>query len=44
MLGDLDYEIAAFTHGPHIADGARGAVRGFLSAPRSSVQGSEVER
>jgi glyoxylase-like metal-dependent hydrolase (beta-lactamase superfamily II) len=30
VLGDLDYGIAAFTHGPHIADNAREAVRGFL--------------
>ena len=30
VLGELDYEIAAFTHGPEIRDGAREAVRGFL--------------
>jgi glyoxylase-like metal-dependent hydrolase (beta-lactamase superfamily II) len=30
-LGDLEYDIAAFTHGPEIRDGAREAVRGFLS-------------
>jgi glyoxylase-like metal-dependent hydrolase (beta-lactamase superfamily II) len=29
-LGDLDYEIAAFTHGPEIRTGAREAVRAFL--------------
>jgi glyoxylase-like metal-dependent hydrolase (beta-lactamase superfamily II) len=30
VLGELDYSIAAFTHGPEIRDGAREAVRGFL--------------
>jgi glyoxylase-like metal-dependent hydrolase (beta-lactamase superfamily II) len=29
-LGELDYDVAAFTHGPEIRDGAREAVRGFL--------------
>jgi glyoxylase-like metal-dependent hydrolase (beta-lactamase superfamily II) len=29
-LGDLDYEVAAFTHGEHVSDGAREAVRAFL--------------
>jgi glyoxylase-like metal-dependent hydrolase (beta-lactamase superfamily II) len=29
-LGDLKYEVAAFTHGPEIRDNAREAVRGFL--------------
>jgi glyoxylase-like metal-dependent hydrolase (beta-lactamase superfamily II) len=29
-LGDLDYEIAAFTHGPEIRQRAREAVRAFL--------------
>jgi glyoxylase-like metal-dependent hydrolase (beta-lactamase superfamily II) len=29
-LGDLDYEIAAFTHGPEIRHAARAAVRAFL--------------
>jgi glyoxylase-like metal-dependent hydrolase (beta-lactamase superfamily II) len=32
VLGELDYEVAAFTHGPEIRDGAREAVRGFLRA------------
>ncbi|MDP4015207.1 MAG: MBL fold metallo-hydrolase [Candidatus Nanopelagicales bacterium] len=31
VLGELDYKIAAFTHGPEIRTGAREAVRGFLS-------------
>lgn len=31
VLGDVDYSIAAFTHGPHIGVNAREAVRGFLS-------------
>jgi glyoxylase-like metal-dependent hydrolase (beta-lactamase superfamily II) len=30
VLGELDYEIAAFTHGPEIRTGAREAVRAFL--------------
>ena len=30
VLGELDYSVAAFTHGPHVSDGAREAVRGFL--------------
>ncbi len=33
-LGELDYDVAAFTHGPEIRDGAREAVRGFLAARR----------
>jgi len=33
-LGDVDYEIAAFTHGPEIRAGAREAVRRFLSTRR----------
>ncbi len=32
-LADLDYSVAAFTHGPEIRDGAREAVRGFLARP-----------
>jgi glyoxylase-like metal-dependent hydrolase (beta-lactamase superfamily II) len=31
VLGELDYRVAAFTHGPHIADRARDRVRGFLA-------------
>lgn len=31
-LADLDYDIAAFTHGPHIAQHGREAIRGFLKA------------
>lgn len=34
VLGELDYEVAAFTHGPPIHDGARAAVRSFLRQPR----------
>ncbi|MCW2570978.1 MAG: beta-lactamase domain protein [Frankiales bacterium] len=29
-LGELEYDVAAFTHGAHISDGAREAVRAFL--------------
>ncbi|HET8560799.1 MAG TPA: MBL fold metallo-hydrolase [Marmoricola sp.] len=31
-LGELDYDVAAFTHGPEIRDNAREQVRGFLRA------------
>lgn len=31
-LADLDYAVAAFTHGPEIRHGAREAIRGFLAA------------
>jgi glyoxylase-like metal-dependent hydrolase (beta-lactamase superfamily II) len=34
VLGELDYRLVAFTHGPEIRDGAREAVRGFLRRPR----------
>ena len=34
VLGDLDYDLVAFTHGPEIRVGAREAVRGFLRDPR----------
>ena len=30
VLGEVDYRIAAFTHGPEIREGAREAIRGFL--------------
>lgn len=30
VLGDVDYKVAAFTHGPEIRDNAREAIRGFL--------------
>lgn len=30
VLGELDYRIAAFTHGQHVTDGAREQVRTFL--------------
>jgi len=30
VLGELDYDVAAFSHGPEIRDNAREAVRGFL--------------
>lgn len=35
-LGDLKYDVAAFTHGPEIRDNAREAVRSFLSRQRVS--------
>jgi hypothetical protein len=31
VLGELEYDVAAFTHGPHITDRARERVRGFLA-------------
>lgn len=30
-LGELDYEVAGFTHGAHVSTGARAAVRAFLA-------------
>jgi glyoxylase-like metal-dependent hydrolase (beta-lactamase superfamily II) len=30
-LGELDYDVAAFTHGPEMTDNARERIRGFLS-------------
>jgi glyoxylase-like metal-dependent hydrolase (beta-lactamase superfamily II) len=36
VLGEVDYEVAAFTHGPEIRDGAREAVRGFLREKASA--------
>ena len=30
-LGELDFAVAGFTHGPHVADGAQAAVRAFLA-------------
>lgn len=33
-LGELDYEVAAFTHGPEMRDRARDQIRGFLSRRR----------
>lgn len=30
-LGELDYEVAGFTHGPHVSTGARAAVQAFLA-------------
>jgi glyoxylase-like metal-dependent hydrolase (beta-lactamase superfamily II) len=44
-LGEADYQVAAFTHGPEIRDGAREAVRGFLRAKaasdRAGTEGSD---
>ena len=34
-LGDLDYEVAAFTHGPEVRENAREAVRAFLRKRRT---------
>jgi glyoxylase-like metal-dependent hydrolase (beta-lactamase superfamily II) len=31
VLGELDYQTAAFTHGPHVSENARERVRGYLS-------------
>jgi hypothetical protein len=33
-LGELEYDVVAFTHGPEIRDRARDQVRGFLSRLR----------
>jgi hypothetical protein len=34
VLGELEYDVAAFTHGPQITDRAREQVRSFLSRLR----------
>jgi glyoxylase-like metal-dependent hydrolase (beta-lactamase superfamily II) len=34
-LGELDFSVAAFTHGAHVADGAPAALRAFLAGRRS---------
>ena len=34
-LGELDFEVAAFTHGTQVSSGARQAVRAFLAGRRS---------
>ena len=34
VLGELDYDVVAFTHGPEIRTDAREAVRRFLAHPR----------
>jgi len=36
VLGELDYRVAAFTHGPHASDQAREKVRGYLRAASAS--------
>ncbi|MCU1692530.1 MAG: fold metallo-hydrolase [Frankiales bacterium] len=35
VLGELDYEVAGFTHGPHVSVSARDAVRAFLAGRAS---------
>jgi hypothetical protein len=30
VLGEVDYDVVAFTHGPEIRDNARRTVQGFL--------------
>jgi glyoxylase-like metal-dependent hydrolase (beta-lactamase superfamily II) len=37
VLGELDYDVVAFTHGPEIRTGAREAVRGFLRAQQEQA-------
>jgi glyoxylase-like metal-dependent hydrolase (beta-lactamase superfamily II) len=37
VLGELEYDVAAFTHGPEITDGAREKVRRFLSRHRPAA-------
>jgi hypothetical protein len=34
VLGELDYDVAAFTHGREITENARERVRGFLARRR----------
>lgn len=42
-LGELDYDLVAFTHGPEIRDRARERVRGFLTE-RAQRQGARAGR
>ena len=42
VLGELDYEVAAFTHGPHVTEQAREKVRGYL-ADAAAKQGSTTK-
>lgn len=35
VLGELEYEVAAFTHGPEVRERARERVRGFLARKRA---------
>ena len=37
-LGEVDYAVAAFTHGPEITDRARDRVRDFLAAPHPGAR------
>jgi glyoxylase-like metal-dependent hydrolase (beta-lactamase superfamily II) len=39
VLGEVEYDVAAFTHGPEIREGAREAVRGFLRRRRAAHAG-----
>ena len=40
-LAELDYRVAAFTHGPHIGDGARERVRRFVRARSKATRRHE---
>ena len=39
VLGELDYEVAAFTHGPHVTENAREKVRGYLKDADTKAHG-----
>jgi glyoxylase-like metal-dependent hydrolase (beta-lactamase superfamily II) len=39
VLGELEYDVVAFTHGPEITDGARERVRRFLSREAARSRG-----
>jgi glyoxylase-like metal-dependent hydrolase (beta-lactamase superfamily II) len=43
VLGEMDYEVAAFTHGPHVSDRARERVRGYLAEAVKAGKLSEKE-
>lgn len=43
VLGELDYQVAAFTHGPHVSDNARERVRGYLADAAKSEKLSATD-
>lgn len=44
VFADLEYQVAAFTHGPELRDRAREQIRAFLSKSESSAAGESTAR
>jgi glyoxylase-like metal-dependent hydrolase (beta-lactamase superfamily II) len=44
VLGQLEYDLVAFTHGPEIRDNAREAVRGFLRTRQEQDRAARARR